>query len=70
MRAMNLAYIDPGTGSIILQSLIAAILGVLIFFRDWVKRIFKLVFARKAKPEEKPATDQPASPPQDPVRDS
>lgn len=67
---MPLIYIDPGTGSIILQSLIAAILGVLIFFRDAVKRVFKFIFAGKAKPADAPAADATPKPEQDPVRDS
>lgn len=47
-----LAYIDPGTGSIILQSLIAGALGVLIFFRDAIKRAFRIVFPGKSAPAE------------------
>jgi len=54
---MPLSYIDPGAGTIILQAVIAAVLGVLIFFRDTVKAMFRFVFPGrnsddpKAKPE-------------------
>jgi hypothetical protein len=46
------AYIDPGTGSIILQSLIAAIVGGLFFLRSWWGRI-KAFFTRSAGREDK-----------------
>lgn len=35
-----LAYIDPGTGSLILQTLIAGALGALVFFRSAIARLF------------------------------
>lgn len=37
------AYIDPGTGSLILQALAAAVLGIGLFWRrllNYVKKIF------------------------------
>jgi len=55
-----LAYIDPGAGAILLQTIIAAALGVLIFFRDTVKRVFRVIFSRKAPAAEtKPEHEQP-----------
>jgi len=36
-----LAYIDPGSGSLILQMLIAGTLGVIAFFRHSIAGIFK-----------------------------
>ena len=40
-RAMiHLAYIDPGTGTLILQVIIAAVTGMMIFFRQTVGRFF------------------------------
>lgn len=39
-------YIDPGTGSIILQGIIAGVLGVLFFIKGyWVK--IKRMFSKK-----------------------
>ena len=49
---MWLGYIDPGAGTIILQTLIAAVLGVAIFFRDTVKRVFWIVFGKRGSEDE------------------
>ena len=51
-------YIDPGAGSIILQTLIAVILGVAIFFRDTVKRVFRFIFPGRNSVDSTP--DEPA----------
>jgi hypothetical protein len=40
-----LAYIDPGSGSILLQLLIGSIVGLGFFFRDGIGRLFR-VFKR------------------------
>lgn len=37
------AYLDPGSGSLILQLLLAAILGSLIFLKTFWKKIINLV---------------------------
>ena len=42
------AYLDPGTGSIIIQVVIAALVGGAILLRTFWKKIFH----KKAKPEE------------------
>ena len=34
-----MAYLDPGTGSLVVQGLIAGTLGVLFFFRSQILRI-------------------------------
>ncbi|MHC4841588.1 MAG: hypothetical protein ACYTDT_11665 [Planctomycetota bacterium] len=44
-----IAYIDPGSGMILLQAIIAAVLGVVIFFRDKMMMIFRAIFGRKSK---------------------
>ena len=51
-----LAYIDPGSGSLLLQFLIAAFVGTLAFFR---RSILALFSRSKSKPEEaeRPAGD-------------
>jgi hypothetical protein len=46
------AYIDPGTGSIILQSILAAIAGIIgyiTFFWQKTKAFFKKIFRTKKK---------------------
>ncbi len=40
---MQLLYIDPGSGSYLVQVLIAAVLGVLFYFKtgwNWIKSFF------------------------------
>ena len=46
-----LLYVDPGSGSYILQILIAGIISVIIFFRNiklYVKTFFYRLFKKKA----------------------
>ena len=37
------AYIDPGTGSLLIQALIAALVAIPIFFRQRIARVIRLV---------------------------
>jgi hypothetical protein len=40
---MHLLYIDPGSGSYLVQVIIAAVLGVLFYFKNawaWIKSFF------------------------------
>ena len=48
------AYLDPGTGSFILQMLVASLLGVLLYIKlAWtsVKAFFYRVFSRGPRPQ-------------------
>jgi hypothetical protein len=48
-----LLYIDPGSGSYLVQVIIAAILGILFFFKNMgthIKVFFYHLFKRKKKP--------------------
>ncbi len=58
-----LAYLDPGTGSIILQGLLAAIAGTLVAGRLYWSRL-KSFFARKppSTPEEQAETGKLTAP--------
>ena len=38
-----LAYIDPGSGSMLLQMLLAVIIGTFFYFRDFVMKIIKSI---------------------------
>jgi len=52
-----LVYIDPGTGSIILQAVVASVVGAAIAVRLFWHRILKFLGLRKgnpAEPESKP----------------
>lgn len=47
-----LLYIDPGSGSFLIQAIIAGILGVAFFFKNIVftiKHFFQRIFGRKSK---------------------
>jgi hypothetical protein len=51
----DLAYLDPGSGSFLLQLLLAGVLGGLFVLRtQWsrVKGFFRRVFSRGQKPDE------------------
>ena len=62
-----LLYIDPGSGSYLVQALIAAALGVAFFFKNigrfirniplYIKSLFMKSPTKDLPPEEKPADD-------------
>jgi hypothetical protein len=56
------AYLDPGTGSIITQVVVAGLLGAGIFLRAFWKKIFK----KKSKPTEEAGQNLDSSQPQRP----
>ncbi len=60
--AKSQAYLDPGTGSLITQVVVAGLLGAGIFLRAFWKKIFK----KKNKPEEETDQDLDSSEPQPP----
>jgi len=45
-NCMPLAYIDPGSGSLMLQFLIGGMLGILFLIKGWLKAMWKKI-ARK-----------------------
>ena len=50
-----LLYIDPGSGSFLVQAIIAAVLGVSFFFRN-IWNFIKSIFHRSPKnPDDNPA---------------
>ena len=46
------AYIDPGTGSLILQFVIAGVLGVVFFFRQTAARFMSFFRSKPAEPDD------------------
>jgi len=44
------AYFDPGTGSILLQTISAGVLGVLVFWGK-IKRAVKSLFSKRDQPQ-------------------
>jgi hypothetical protein len=50
MTDLLLAYIDPGSGSLIIQVVIATIIAIPIFFRTQIARIVHLARGRKEQP--------------------
>jgi hypothetical protein len=49
-----LAYIDPGTGSIILQALVASVVGAAIAVKLFWHRILRFLGLRKGVPPDPP----------------
>jgi len=58
---LELAYIDPGTGSLIIQTAIAAAIAVPLFFRHQIGRFLNVVRRRGAE-------DEPSAPVHDGTR--
>jgi hypothetical protein len=55
----TLIYIDPGSGSYLLQVIIAAVLGVAVYFKTIWFRVKTFFGRRKKEPEpDKPADDE------------
>jgi hypothetical protein len=52
-----LAYIDPGSGSLIIQVLIASLIAIPVFFRNQIARVTGL--SRRRAEKQAPADDQP-----------
>lgn len=42
MSELVMAYIDPGSGSLLLQLVVGSIVGLGLFFRQNVMRLFRL----------------------------
>lgn len=52
---MIAAYLDPGTGSLIMQAILGGLAGIAVFFRAGRRRLF-------GKPKVEPTAEQEASP--------
>lgn len=50
------AYVDPGSGSLLLQAILAGFLGVVFFFRQSAVRLLRL-FRRSRPAQEEPPSD-------------
>lgn len=48
-----LAYIDPGSGAMLLQWIIAGVIGVSFYFRRFVGKIMQRVFRKGPKSDKK-----------------
>lgn len=49
-----LAYVDPGSGYIMLQVILAAIISCGVFFRNAIKSVFTKIFGSKAATDADP----------------
>lgn len=47
---LMLAYIDPGSGSLIIQAVIATVIAVPFFFRQQIARIVRVIRHRDETP--------------------
>lgn len=54
---MLFSYIDPGTGSMVLQIVIAGVVGVLAFFRGTITRAFSWFKPKQDAPKNPSASD-------------
>jgi hypothetical protein len=55
-----LAYLDPGSGSMLLQMLLGGIAGIAVSIKMFGKRIFRVLAFWKRHDEEEPASTTPA----------
>jgi len=55
-----LAYIDPGSGSLIIQAVIATLVAIPIFFRTQIGRLLSSVRGTKASDAPADGTDRAA----------
>ena len=53
---LPLSYIDPGSGTILLQALVAGVAGLFVFFR-YQRRRFMALLGFRRKDEDKGSTD-------------
>lgn len=54
-----LGYIDPNTGTLVLQMILASFVGVTVFFRRAIAKIFR----RGGKPDSTPPSEPTSLPP-------
>jgi hypothetical protein len=48
----HLLYIDPGSGSYLIQAIVAGVLGIAFFFKNivlFIKHFFYRIFRKKSK---------------------
>lgn len=70
--AMAYAYLDPGTGSMIIQMMIAGVLGAVLYVKlAWTstKNFFSRMISSPESKARHGSDDQPAEPPADRKRD-
>lgn len=56
-----LAYLDPGSGSMLLQVLLGGIAGIAVSIKMFGKRIFRIFTFWKKHDDDAPSTGAPAS---------
>ena len=55
-----LAYIDPGSGSLIIQAVIATLVAIPFFFREQIGRVVRAVRGNDTAEAASDPTDRPA----------
>jgi len=58
MRFPILSYIDPGAGSLLLQFILAFVVGVFVFFRSAVRKLFSFLIGRGTETDLSPSHDK------------
>ena len=57
---MNLAYIDPASGSMLLQIILGGVAAMAVALKMWWRRVLRFLHIRK--PEDDAPVDEPAAP--------
>ena len=58
---MLFAYLDPGSGSLLVQLIVAAIVGILATFRFWKSRLLRLLGKGDVDCEDENSVDEPVA---------
>ena len=61
MHDLLLAYIDPGSGSLLIQAAIATLVAIPFFFRHHIGRFVRAIRREPAPQEESPSTERDPS---------
>jgi hypothetical protein len=56
---MTLAYIDPGTGAMLLQWLLAGVIGASFYFRRFVSKVLRRIIGKKDPDVKDPQQNPP-----------
>ena len=57
MRSTVLAYLDPGSGSVILQAIVGGTAAVAVTFKLWWRRLLSFLGIRKREEEPEPTPE-------------
>lgn len=59
VEAMHLAYLDPASGGIIVQAIVAGVAGLFVFLKYQGRRVLRFFGLQKGRVPEAPEDDEP-----------